>query len=55
VIAELEAFRRACWADMVFIVDDNFIGNRSACGSASALIEWRERARPTMGFLTRPR
>jgi radical SAM superfamily enzyme YgiQ (UPF0313 family) len=38
---------------MVFIVDDNFIGNKKRVRELlGALIEWRERARPTMGFLT---
>jgi len=53
VIAELEALRRAGWQDMVFIVDDNFIGNkRRTRGLLRALVEWRERTRPTMGFIT---
>jgi radical SAM superfamily enzyme YgiQ (UPF0313 family) len=53
VIAELGALQRAGWRDMVFIVDDNFIGNKKRVRELLvALIEWRERARPTMGFLT---
>jgi len=53
VIAELEALRRAGWRDMVFIVDDNFIGNKKRVRELLAeLIEWRTRTRPTMGFLT---
>jgi radical SAM superfamily enzyme YgiQ (UPF0313 family) len=53
VIAELEALQRAGWRDMVFIVDDNFIGNKKRVRELlGALIEWRERARPSMGFLT---
>jgi radical SAM superfamily enzyme YgiQ (UPF0313 family) len=53
VIAELEALSRAGWRDMVFIVDDNFIGNKKRVRELlSALVEWRALARPTMGFLT---
>jgi len=38
---------------MVFIVDDNFIGNRKrARDLLGALIDWRHRAAPKMGFLT---
>jgi len=53
VVAELEALSRAGWRDMVFIVDDNFIGNKKRVRELlHALIEWRERAGPAMGFLT---
>jgi radical SAM superfamily enzyme YgiQ (UPF0313 family) len=53
VIAELEALRRAGWRDMVFIVDDNFIGNKKRVRELlGALVGWRERTRPGMGFLT---
>ena len=53
LIAELEALRRAGWRNMVFIVDDNFIGNkRRVKEMLEALVEWRERVRPEMGFLT---
>ncbi|HET9652279.1 MAG TPA: radical SAM protein [Usitatibacter sp.] len=53
VIAELEALRRAGWRQMVFLVDDNFIGNRKLVKALlRALVEWRERTRPAMGFLT---
>jgi len=53
VIAELEALRRAGWQDMVFIVDDNFIGNKKRVKELLvALVEWHERTRPSMGFLT---
>ena len=52
-VAELEALRRLGWKDMVFVVDDNFIGNRPRTRALlRAMIEWRERTRPTMGFLT---
>ena len=53
VIAELEALRSAGWRDMVFIVDDNFIGNKKRVRELlGALVEWRERTRPGIGFLT---
>jgi radical SAM superfamily enzyme YgiQ (UPF0313 family) len=53
LVRELEALRLAGWKDMVFIVDDNFIGNRKhAKELLRALIEWRQRVQPKMGFLT---
>jgi radical SAM superfamily enzyme YgiQ (UPF0313 family) len=53
VLAELDALRRAGWRDMVFIVDDNFIGNKKrARALLAALVEWRRAARAQMGFLT---
>jgi radical SAM superfamily enzyme YgiQ (UPF0313 family) len=53
LIAELDALRRRGWRDMVFIVDDNFIGNKARTKSLlHALIEWRQRTRTTIGFLT---
>ncbi|MBI1942678.1 MAG: B12-binding domain-containing radical SAM protein [Betaproteobacteria bacterium] len=53
VIAELESLRRAGWRDMVFIVDDNFIGHRKRVRELlGALVDWRARTRPQMGFLT---
>ena len=53
LVEELEALRAAGWKDMVFIVDDNFIGNRKhATRMLRALIEWRRRVQPTIGFLT---
>jgi len=53
LIAELEALRRAGWKDMVFVVDDNFIGDRRRTKSLlRELIAWRERTRHGMGFLT---
>jgi radical SAM superfamily enzyme YgiQ (UPF0313 family) len=52
-VAELEALRRLGWKDMVFVVDDNFIGNRARTKELlRAMIEWRGRTRPAMGFLT---
>jgi radical SAM superfamily enzyme YgiQ (UPF0313 family) len=53
LVGELEALRLAGWKDMVFVVDDNFIGNRKhAKALAQAMIEWRKRVNPRMGFLT---
>ncbi|MEP7181845.1 MAG: DUF4070 domain-containing protein [Betaproteobacteria bacterium] len=53
LVRELEALRLAGWKDMVFIVDDNFIGNRKQAKELlRALIGWRRRVRPTMGFFT---
>lgn len=53
VVRELEALRLAGWKDMVFIVDDNFIGNRKRTRELlGALIEWRSRVGSKMGFLT---
>jgi radical SAM superfamily enzyme YgiQ (UPF0313 family) len=53
LIAELDALRQRGWKDMVFIVDDNFIGNKARTKTLlRALIEWRQRTRPGIGFLT---
>jgi radical SAM superfamily enzyme YgiQ (UPF0313 family) len=53
VIAELEGLRLRGWKDMVFIVDDNFIGNKRCTRELlHALIEWRQRTKAKMGFLT---
>lgn len=53
VIAELEALRGRGWRGMVFIVDDNFIGNRKRSRALlRELVAWRARTRPAMGFLT---
>ena len=53
MIAELDALRQRGWKDMVFIVDDNFIGNKTRTKTLlHALIEWRQRTRTEIGFLT---
>jgi len=53
LVRELEALRVAGWKGMVFIVDDNFIGNRRRAKELlEALIAWRKRAKPKIGFLT---
>lgn len=53
VIAELEVLRAQGWTEMVFLVDDNFIGNKVRTRELlREMIAWRERTRPEMGFLT---
>lgn len=53
LVSELEALRLAGWKDMVFVVDDNFIGNRRRTRELLAtLIEWRRRVGTKIGFLT---
>jgi radical SAM superfamily enzyme YgiQ (UPF0313 family) len=53
LVGELEALRKRGWKDMVFLVDDNFIGDRKKTKALLAeMIAWRERTRPGMGFLT---
>jgi radical SAM superfamily enzyme YgiQ (UPF0313 family) len=53
VLAELDALRRRGWKDMVFIVDDNFIGNRKRTRELlRELVAWRGRNGAAMGFLT---
>jgi len=53
LLAELEALVDRGWRDMVFIVDDNFIGDRRRTKVLlRALIEWRERTQAPVGFLT---
>jgi radical SAM superfamily enzyme YgiQ (UPF0313 family) len=53
LIAELELLRRLGWKDMVFVVDDNFIGDKKRTKALlRELIAWRERTRPGMGFFT---
>jgi len=53
LVAELEQLRLRGWKDMVFVVDDNFIGNKTQTKALlRELIEWRNRTRAAMGFLT---
>lgn len=43
VLAELDQLREAGWHDAVFIVDDNFIGNRARVKTLLvAMVEWGE-------------
>lgn len=53
LVAELEQLRRCGWKDMVFVVDDNFIGNKKqAKAMLQELIHWRMRTRTKMSFMT---
>ena len=53
VLAELDQLRLAGWRDTVFIVDDNFIGNKSrAKDLLRALAEWRREYKIEFDFLT---
>jgi radical SAM superfamily enzyme YgiQ (UPF0313 family) len=53
MIAELESLRAAGWKDMVFIVDDNFIGDKKRTrGLLREMVAWREKTRAQMGFFT---
>lgn len=53
MVRELEALRLAGWRDMIFIVDDNFIGNRRRTRELlEALIQWRRRFPSRIGFIT---
>jgi radical SAM superfamily enzyme YgiQ (UPF0313 family) len=53
VVAELESLRQAGWKGLVFLVDDNFIGNRRKVKDLlRAMIAWRRRTGARMDFLT---
>lgn len=53
LIAELDGLRARGWQDMVFIVDDNFIGNKARTKALlHALIAWRKQTGTKIGFLT---
>ena len=53
MLAELDALQRFGWRGLVFIVDDNFIGNkRNVRALLPALIEWSERHKYPFSFLT---
>ncbi|NDU92238.1 MAG: DUF4070 domain-containing protein [Ferrovum sp.] len=53
IVRELETLRLAGWKDTVFIVDDNFIGNRKLTRTLlHAMIEWRKRVGTKMSFIT---
>ncbi|MBE0564626.1 MAG: DUF4070 domain-containing protein [Krumholzibacteria bacterium] len=52
-IAELERLRTLGWRGPVFVVDDNFVGDRRRCRELlEAMIAWRRRTRPRITFLT---
>lgn len=53
LVAELEALRQRGWKDMVFIVDDNFIGNKKNTKALlHEIIAWRTRTGAEIGFFT---
>ena len=53
LVAELEALRHRGWKDMVFVVDDNFIGDRRRTKDLlRAMVAWRQETGAAMGFLT---
>ena len=54
LVAELDALYRQGWRDSVFIVDDNFIGNKRKLKSETlpAMIEWSRKRGYPFGFFT---
>jgi radical SAM superfamily enzyme YgiQ (UPF0313 family) len=53
VLAELDQLRAAGWREAVFIVDDNFIGNKKRAKELlAALIEWRSQYKTNFAFST---
>ena len=53
LVAELEELRLRGWKNTVFVVDDNFIGNkRKAKSLLRELIQWRTQTGTRMGFMT---
>ena len=53
VLAELDQLRAAGWRDAVFIVDDNFIGNKARAKELlRALVEWRRQRGAGFEFIT---
>jgi len=53
VIAELDQLRAAGWRESVFIVDDNFIGNKARAKElCAALAEWRNHNKTCFSFIT---
>jgi radical SAM superfamily enzyme YgiQ (UPF0313 family) len=53
VLAELEQLRAAGWRESVFIVDDNFIGNKARAKElCKALAEWRKQYKTSFDFNT---
>ncbi len=52
-VAELESLRERGWQGPVFVVDDNFVGDRQRCRELLvAVIDWRVRTGSRMTFLT---
>jgi radical SAM superfamily enzyme YgiQ (UPF0313 family) len=53
VLAELDQLHAAGWREAVFIVDDNFIGNKKRAKElCAALAEWRGQHKKSFDFLT---
>jgi radical SAM superfamily enzyme YgiQ (UPF0313 family) len=53
VLAELDQLRAAGWREAVFIVDDNFIGNKARAKElCAALAEWRGQYKTSFDFNT---
>jgi radical SAM superfamily enzyme YgiQ (UPF0313 family) len=53
LVAELEQLRLRGWKGMVFVVDDNFIGNKQqAKALLRELIQWQAQTGARMGFMT---
>jgi radical SAM superfamily enzyme YgiQ (UPF0313 family) len=53
VIAELDQLRAAGWRESVFIVDDNFIGNKARAKElCAALAQWRRQYKTCFDFNT---
>ncbi len=53
VLAELDALRATGWRGLVFIVDDNFIGNkRNVRGLLPELVRWSEEHERPFSFIT---
>jgi radical SAM superfamily enzyme YgiQ (UPF0313 family) len=53
VLAELDQLRAAGWREAVFIVDDNFIGNKARAKELCiALAEWRNQYKTSFDFNT---
>ncbi len=53
VLAELDQLRAAGWRESVFIVDDNFIGNKARAKElCAALAEWRQQRKTNFDFIT---
>lgn len=52
-LAELECLRQLGWQGPVFVVDDNFVGNKQRCRELlQAVIDWRRRTGARMTFIT---
>ncbi len=53
LVAEVEGLRALGWRDGIFIVDDNFIGDKKRAKALLAeLVSWRQRTRSRVSFLT---